>query len=102
MRKLLLGLFLLISVISSAQYYNGTIVAQRLYPPVLDTNFTPGRVGEIVYRTTDGYLYSAISLTGQKWARISNNTGYGLSTTARVYSLDSALCSLLIRNIYLL
>jgi hypothetical protein len=45
------------------------------YMPVRDTNWTPTRIGAIVYKSTDQTLYVCTSLTGAKWQALGASGG---------------------------
>lgn len=54
---------------------NRIIADEAMFPPVRDTNFTPQRVGQITYKTSDSYTYYAISTSAaKKWERLAKYT----------------------------
>ena len=54
---------------------NRIIADKELFVPVIDTNFTPHRVGQITYKVSDGFFYYAISMSApKKWERIARYT----------------------------
>ena len=59
---------------------NRIIADKELFVPVIDTNFTPHRVGQITYKASDGYYYYAISMSApKKWERIARFIDVGAS-----------------------